>query len=318
MSATDEENGSVGTYDVMETHHGFAKPTTFTITTQHDLTFKMLDDGKYSVLPLQEVRLYQHAAYNPKVETGNTTGTFFKTHEEKAYANACKVYGCKIMSATVTIGECRGINEIQQTQSGTAVTTEMETPQAELEYGVDRTGAIDTIYYKKSEMYNYLTSAGTLPEVDLTTQYALDGVAIPASGAMTARLFSERGVLQGPEHKSWTSTPDTSRWYTWDTVKAGVLMPYYNKGYEPTLPADGLDKELFNHQWGLAGVYFRVKQLSPQIKTSIRCKMTTKMTVLVKPSLSGLFQNKPKDLWGLPEIDDVLTSRPIIHMPPGK
>ena len=269
------EVGNVGAYDVVSTYQGLADVETIVITTIHDVLFSPQPLGTYYVLPLMHTREYCIEAYNVNKQPIVAPLLTF-------WGGQMKRYGCKITSCTKSIGELRGFNETQMSAGANTVTQRVIDLQAELEWACDSAGCIPFSTFKEEEQYKYLEKDGGLPTTDLTkalNQY--DGHAFNLTDAVTAQCFNERGVIQGPDHKSWTVRPLADRWYSFDP-SIHEQLPYWQPHYKPTIPQDGVEVAPADRNFDITSVYFRVKQLDPKIQTYIRALVTTKMEMIVR------------------------------------
>lgn len=272
----DKEIGAIGAYDVVSTHRGREEVHKFTVTTIHDLLLGPQELGKYYILNLVNAREYMVEALKRHGTEGISGGM------EAMYTNLCEQMGCKVLSATKMLGECRGYDVLQVSQGGTTVEQKHPNPQAELEWGTDTGGAFTHSSFKENEQFDYLKKDGGLPVVNLESiMENTSGDKLTLTDAVTAQCFNDRGVIQGPDHKAWTVQPMKERWLSWN-LKSHVVFPYYQKSYIPTDPEDDVPPPRQRRDFDVTAVYLRVKQLDPAIKTYIRCLMTTKMTMLVR------------------------------------
>ena len=186
-------------------------------------------------------------------------------------------YGVKFLSATKSIGEVRGYDEQEMSTGANTLKQKSVNLMAELEWATDTAGAISYSTFKESEQFKYLEKDGGLPTTDLTPSLKeINGEKFLLTDATTAQCFNNRGVIQGPDHKSWTVTPLADRWYTFNPDVHDVF-PYWQPTYKPTSPQDEVQAAPAHRDFDVAAVYLRVKQLDPKIKTSIRAFITTKL-----------------------------------------
>lgn len=282
--------GVGGIKDILAYHTGNLPTMMIKVENVHQLNLKALEDWQFYVLPLAHAWWY--------LKSGKNATQPIYPYQLAMVNNELKTLGCKIINCSMGLHELRGSTTTEATVGSTTTTKTVTDSHPELEYYVDSNNNFQQTYYPQANDDDYLKEENpTLPVVTLTDddKKAHDGTTTVWRPTTPFYLFNNRSVLEKEDSKTWTMSPDTSRWYKW-TYTANNRLPYNAPGYKWGDPTDGIGRPAIARSSNdPTAVYFRVKQIDKSQNT-VTCLLKTNMKIVVQLGYKGMYKRSYADV----------------------